>query len=211
MKHTIVPGEQVPFDPVIADLFWETGKLVFNELFKGDIALWREMCGELWPANAGLFARSHAYVAVDKFGAIVGLVDYVPGTALGSDFVQTVADMERLVSSDFFVHLSKAVAALEWLFPPIPPDAVAILHLAVDKAYRGKGIGIDLLNSAEDAARRSGLRSAHLDVDVQKPAVEFYRQRGYQEIVETRYLAWPDVHPHFRMIKTLQQETAATT
>lgn len=54
-------------------------------------------------------------------------------------------------------------------------------YLWVQESERGKGLGSQILQSAEGAAKTRGCRFAFLDTfDFQAPA--FYRRRGYQEV-----------------------------
>jgi GNAT superfamily N-acetyltransferase len=54
-------------------------------------------------------------------------------------------------------------------------------ELFVKAASRGRGIGTQLLDLAEDASRRAGAKVLHLEVNHGNPARELYRRRGYIE------------------------------
>lgn len=59
-------------------------------------------------------------------------------------------------------------------------------ELYVEEDYRGKGIGSQLLDLAEDISRRHGARTLHLEVNHENPAIELYRRRGFVD--HHRYL-----------------------
>jgi GNAT superfamily N-acetyltransferase len=56
----------------------------------------------------------------------------------------------------------------------------------VDRAHRGQGIGTEVLQFAEVAARQSGARVLHLEVNRGNPAIDLYRRHGFAE--HGRYL-----------------------
>ncbi|MCS7131844.1 MAG: GNAT family N-acetyltransferase [Hadesarchaea archaeon] len=61
-----------------------------------------------------------------------------------------------------------------------------ITLLCVKPEFRGRGIGGSLLRSAIDHLSGQGIRVIKLDVEVDNPAVEFYKKFGFE--VERRLL-----------------------
>jgi GNAT superfamily N-acetyltransferase len=59
-------------------------------------------------------------------------------------------------------------------------------ELFVEAAYRGKGIGTQLLNLAESASREHDAHFLHLEVSHGNRAIELYRRRGFVD--HRRYL-----------------------
>ena len=60
-------------------------------------------------------------------------------------------------------------------------DNARILMLAVDRPYRGQGIGTALLNRFLFVCKREGLRSVSLEVRTSNyNAIHFYQNRGFQ-------------------------------
>ena len=59
-------------------------------------------------------------------------------------------------------------------------------ELFVATAYRGQGIGTQLLDLAETASREHGAQYLHLEVNHGNPANKLYRRRGF--IDHNRYL-----------------------
>lgn len=72
-------------------------------------------------------------------------------------------------------------------------------YMAVDNAYRGRGIGRELISAMESHARDTGVKIIVLDA--REPAVGFYRKLGYS-VVEKSYLLFDEIQ-HFRMSKEL--------
>ena len=57
-----------------------------------------------------------------------------------------------------------------------------VFHLAVDKRYRGRGVGSRLLLEAEKLLKMRGGHEVYLLIDVENMEVEdFYRKNGYKE------------------------------
>jgi ribosomal protein S18 acetylase RimI-like enzyme len=68
---------------------------------------------------------------------------------------------------------------VEWLAGP-DGSAAYIQTLEVHPAYRGRGIGAELLDYAESSARGAGARVIGLHVDVENAAaIRLYESRGY--------------------------------
>lgn len=60
-------------------------------------------------------------------------------------------------------------------------------HLAVDAAYRGRGLGRKLTRRCLAALRADGIDKCHLFVlRTNEPALEFWRRIGWQERVDLR-------------------------
>jgi len=66
-------------------------------------------------------------------------------------------------------------------------------ELFVEAAHRGKGIGTQLLDLAENASREHQAKFLHLEVTHGNPAVELYRRRGFAD------------HHRYLMSKTLDK------
>jgi ribosomal protein S18 acetylase RimI-like enzyme len=62
-------------------------------------------------------------------------------------------------------------------------DGVSYVHiesLAVDPAYRGRGIASKLLTEVEEMARRTGIEWSELEVSLSNvEAIDLYERRGY--------------------------------
>jgi GNAT superfamily N-acetyltransferase len=54
-------------------------------------------------------------------------------------------------------------------------------ELFVEPGYRGKGIGTQLLDLAEQASREHHAKVLHLEVNHDNPAIELYRRRGFSD------------------------------
>ena len=56
------------------------------------------------------------------------------------------------------------------------------LAVAVEPAWRGRGIGSRLMTELAHGARQAGLARLSLSVDAENPAVRLYERLGYREI-----------------------------
>jgi ribosomal protein S18 acetylase RimI-like enzyme len=62
-----------------------------------------------------------------------------------------------------------------------------VYHLAVDAAFRGRGIGSRLMDELESRLRRKGCLKCYLLVTSDNPEAEvYYRQRGWQHMDTVR-------------------------
>ncbi|MCB2376376.1 GNAT family N-acetyltransferase [Hymenobacter sp. BT635] len=90
------------------------------------------------------------------------------------------------------------VAGVARLHPSGPRQA-QVRYMAVDDAYQGQGIGRQLLDYLEAAARRQGLTECVLHA--RQSAVPFYERQGYH-IVAPSHTLFGSI-PHFLMRKDL--------
>lgn len=56
----------------------------------------------------------------------------------------------------------------------------AYLTIGVREKYRGKGIGTELMNKAEEYAKGRGVRRMELEVFSKNPALNMYKNRNYE-------------------------------
>lgn len=79
-------------------------------------------------------------------------------------------------------------ASITLMEPPSPasmliPTPTATLDVAVLSAYRGRGIGTELMRSAENRARQRGAKRILLDMaEANIAALAFYRSLGYDRL-----------------------------
>lgn len=70
---------------------------------------------------------------------------------------------------------------IEALIPPPPPASLHIAHLAVNANQRGKGVGTQLLDFAQQRAQELGIDKLSLDVASANPrAQQLYQRQGFQ-------------------------------
>lgn len=76
-------------------------------------------------------------------------------------------------------------------------DKNLVVHrLAVDPQHQGKGIARQLMDFAEDWARKEGYNAIRLDTFTQNPRNQrFYENRGYTKLEEV-YLSYRDDYPY---------------
>ena len=86
-------------------------------------------------------------------------------------------------------------------------DELLVEAMAVDEAYRGRGIGARLMEAVFDFARASGVRSIRLEVvDTNPGARRFYEKMGFKAVKTRSYRHLLDrlgFSPVTTMIKTL--------
>ena len=82
---------------------------------------------------------------------------------------------------------------------PAAPDTGVLRYMAVDPAWRGRGVGSALLAALEAAARQAGL--SRLRLAAREAAVPFYRRHGYRPLGPGHTL-FGEVR-HVRMQKSL--------
>ena len=71
------------------------------------------------------------------------------------------------------------------------PDSLRMLALDVGRAFRRQGIGTALIEAIEDKARREGLRSVNLEVELDNhAALHLYERLGYQRMGEPVVNCW---------------------
>ena len=58
-------------------------------------------------------------------------------------------------------------------------ESVPEVSIAVDRAWRGRGIGTDLLRALAETARRRGIDALSLSVERANPARALYEREGY--------------------------------
>lgn len=86
------------------------------------------------------------------------------------------------VSMDFSFHIEDGGRIVAGIVAESTMDTLEIAFLFVDEAYRGRGLGKQLLLHVEDEARRKGMKRVLLNTySFQAPG--FYRAMGYDELL----------------------------
>lgn len=85
-------------------------------------------------------------------------------------------------SMDFSFHIEDGGRIVAGIVAESTMDTLEVAFLFVDEAYRGRGLGKQLLLHVEDEARRKGMRRVLLNTySFQAPG--FYRAMGYEELL----------------------------
>jgi GNAT superfamily N-acetyltransferase len=111
--------------------------------------------------------RSHAFVARDGAGAVVG---YLVGC------LDDPARARRFADHSYYAGLADLTAR----FP-------AHLHINLDPRWRSQGIGGRLIEAFVDHATRLGGRGVHVVTGATGRNVGFYRRRGFVLLRETEW------------------------
>lgn len=95
------------------------------------------------------------------------------------------SEMERLLASNNVIA-DRAVSrgrVVAFLLSRRAADEAEILSVAVARAWRGRGLGRDILTRHLGRLAGFGIRSVFLEVDEQNdPAIHLYRNAGFHEV-----------------------------
>ncbi|WP_165903729.1 GNAT family N-acetyltransferase [Hymenobacter gummosus] len=94
---------------------------------------------------------------------------------------------------------SGAVGGVARLSPGSSPGQAQVRYMAVEPTWQGHGVGRQLLQYLEAAARQQGY--AEIILHAREAAVGFYQRLGYR-VVEPSHTLFGVIH-HFLMQKTL--------
>ena len=113
--------------------------------------------------------------------------------------------VQSLFDDDMLRIIGKSARELICFSPHMPKSAYYLQSISVTGAGRNRGIGKLLLENAFEKARKAGLKSVHLDVYADNPAIRFYEKMGMKIWVETRLLelAAHGIKTQYRMVKQL--------
>ena len=92
-------------------------------------------------------------------------------------FVAEVED--EIVGFAFCKDMKKGASGFVF---PHADETVYLLYLAVDEAFRGRGIAHALLNACEDLARKWGRTGVFLDIADDNPALRLYERLGFERL-----------------------------
>ena len=67
-------------------------------------------------------------------------------------------------------------------------DVIHIGRVAIDKEYRGRGIGRELINGCENITQQILKRKIIIELSAQIQAGKFYESLGYNQVNDTIYL-----------------------
>ncbi len=165
--------------PAASALIYLTmGKMADYTLGAGDARRARRMLASLFRAENNRFCHRLTDVALVS-GRVVGLILSYPTSRKVALELATAADLLRFGGLPYFLDVVYRTLPLafvkEW-----DGAACFIAHLAVSPDYRRRGIGCALLATVEGRARARGHRALALTVEVNSPALAFYRHLGFR-------------------------------
>ena len=92
---------------------------------------------------------------------------------------------ENTVHIGFFDN-NKLIGAARLI--DLDKDVIHIGRVAIDKEYRGRGIGRELINGCENIAQQILKRKIIIELSSQIQAEKFYESLGYNRVNDTIYL-----------------------
>jgi ribosomal protein S18 acetylase RimI-like enzyme len=171
--------DALPQDPVVG-LLYESAR-PYYDAYAGGEARARRMLADIYPQRG--HAASYEFCRVATIGdALVGVVAGFPvpeGDRLARRFVQLT--FPRLPPWNWPRTL-RHLRAAGHVSPHPPIDAYYVDALAVDPAWRRRGVAQRLLDDAGQACVRAGLQGLALDTGLaNEPARALYRAYGFYE------------------------------
>ncbi|HPR42513.1 MAG TPA: N-acetyltransferase [Candidatus Methanofastidiosa archaeon] len=172
----------------VSELIYGTDDGLFALLFGNDMETAVSNIGKLVRLGNNSFGHENIYVDIDENGSIQGLLIAYSGKekkrmndgqAFGGVF--SLAKRIRL-----WVLNSLIVSRL--INGSIGPDEFYISNVSVSPESRGKGIGTELMDKAQETAKEKGCDTLLLDVAIENDgAKRLYERLGF-EIFKTKKL-----------------------
>ncbi|MFP4609713.1 MAG: GNAT family N-acetyltransferase [Thiohalophilus sp.] len=114
-------------------------------------------------------------------------------------------ELENSASHRMIVNQDQQVLAVGRLHA-LDSENGQLRYMAVDPAYRGQGLGKQMLLSLEDAARQQGMTT--LVLHAREPVVGFYQQHGYELLGQSHTLFGKIVHYEMHKVLTPSSEAS---
>ena len=122
---------------------------------------------ERWLGRYLTHDRAHAFVARDENGGVVG---YLVGC------LADPAQAARFDDISFYPD-----------FADFTTRYPAHLHINLDAAWRGKGIGARLIEAFAEQAARAGVAGVHIVTGAAARNIGFYRRCGFEPLREAQW------------------------
>ena len=132
---------------------------------------------------------SKVTVVAEADGKVEGVLQYTFGSEPPPARLDHVRLLLLLLGPIGLVRRLPLLRARERVKIPVPSDAFRVFNLQVDVEFRCRGIATQLLDWAEDEARRLGAPRMALLADSASAAVRLYERNGYRT---TRLATDPD-------------------
>ena len=173
----------------IPELVYATGPISYDYYFQRR-ALFHAVVRNSWKTPGTLFSAECTTLAMDADEVLGFLISFhAPEfreriAALAPVWGRMVEEGET-TDAEIAGVLERADYA-SWLNPATRPGIHYIHAIAVKPEHRGKQIGAKLFDHAMELGRQQGRSALELDVLSDNPAVDFYRSRGMELLVESR-------------------------
>jgi len=170
----LIQGTPENYTPEIPKLIWEEDPELIGLEF-GSYANWESVCEKEWPSKGAGNCHDATTLVVSN-GAVCGLINAFPAAEIEPRF-------EKSESLRGPSHLSeKTIDAIDNLFPAPPENSHFILDISVDASVQKAGVGRQLIDHAEQAARAAHHTSLSLHVRETNPALGVYKHLGFEVI-----------------------------
>jgi ribosomal protein S18 acetylase RimI-like enzyme len=176
-------------ESVIPDLVHSTGPSSYDYQFGGRELL-DLVVNKSWHMPGTLFSHDACHLAIDDdetagFMLSFPAAEFRPRGANLSPIWKELVASGVISRAEFGAFLDR-VSRASWLNPVTRPGIYYIHAIATRPAYRGKRIGLALLQTAIETAKRLEHSAVELDVLSDNPAVNFYQSMGFKILVESK-------------------------
>ena len=184
-----VSVERTSIDQLVADLGHATGPVSYNYQFGADRRLFDLLVRASWQMPETLFAAATSRIALyddEPCGIEIGFEGanfYSYKTNLATAAYPMVERGE--IALEDLMSLGARTAQASYLNAHIPDNVYYIHALSVLPRFRGRRVGVRLMEAAIERACKGGFSEVQLDILSDNPAIDFYRAMGLCVVVET--------------------------
>lgn len=121
------------------------------------------------------------------------------------------AELQHPDSAFFFIYTDDQLAGYlkvnveQAQTEDIAENALEIERIYVDKAFKGRGLGKQLIEKAIAVAQEKGKSSVWLGVwEKNEPAIGFYQKQGFQQVTTHSFWMGDDEQTDLIMVKSLK-------
>jgi ribosomal protein S18 acetylase RimI-like enzyme len=198
-----------PADPgnanLVPDLIFETNPYIWSYLFNGQRGAFDHWILGLFQKTKNTYSYDTATVAMAE-GDLIGIEMGFAAEATNLRDQKTAEESLGLLDDTMIADMTKRGRFTGYLSPHVPANAYKLHTLSVANAGQNRGIGTLLLENAFEKALKAGLKSVHLNVYADNPAVHLYEKMGMKILIETRLpelARKQNIKTQYRMVREL--------